>query len=187
MKNIVNFEEFDNSWYSTERSLIIRSLWVIVGTIFFRNNLFPFYLPKVFLLKIFGAKIGNNCVIKPHVNIKYPWNLEVGNNVWIGEQAWIDNLAKVLIGNNVCISQGALLISGNHDYKKIGFNLITAQIILEDGVWICAKSIVGPGVICRTHSILCLGSVANKEQLAYGVYKGNPAIKIKNRILESGD
>ena len=187
MKNSVNLQKFDNSWYSSERSFIIRLLWVITSTIFFKNNFFPFYAPKKLILRIFGAKIGDNCVIKPHVNIKYPWNLEAGNNLWIGEQVWIDNIAKIWIGNNVCISQGALIISGNHNYKKIGFDLIVGQIILEDGVWICAKGIVGPGIICRTHSILCLGSVANNELLDYGIYKGNPAVKIKNRIIESID
>ncbi len=131
---------------------------------------------------MFGAKIGNNFVIKPWVNIKYPWNLHIGNHVWIGEQAWIDNLAPVLIKNNVCISQGVLLITGNHDYKKIGFDLKISQIILEDGVWLGAGSIVGPGVTCRNNSVLCLGSVATKELSENSIYQGNPAIKIKDRF-----
>lgn len=184
MKDTVDFSKFDNSWYSANRSLGIRVLWIAINKIFFQNNLFPFYRVKVTLLRIFGAKIGQNCVIKPNVNIKYPWNLQMGNHVWIGEQVWIDNLAKILIGSNVCISQGALLITGNHDYKKIGFNLIVDQIILEEGVWICARSIVGPGVICRKNSILCLGSVANKELSSHSIYQGNPAVKIKDRLIE---
>jgi len=184
MKDTVDFSKFNNSWYSSNRSLAIRALWIATSTIFFQNNLFPFYRIKISLLRIFGAKIGQNCVIKPNVNIKYPWNLQMGNYVWIGEQVWIDNLAPILIESNVCISQGALLITGNHDYKKIEFNLTVSQIILEDGVWICAKSIVGPGVICKKNSILCLGSVANKELSAFGIYQGNPAIKIKDRFLE---
>ena len=184
MKNTVDFSKYDNSWYSNNRSLAKRVLWTTISTIIFKNNLFPFYCIKIILLRIFGAKIGNNCVIKPCVHIKYPWNLQMGNHVWIGEQVWIDNLAHIVIESNVCISQGALLITGNHDYKKEGFDLILGQIILEEGVWICAKSIVGPGVICRKNSILCLGSVASKELIACGVYQGNPAIKIKDRFLK---
>ena len=184
MKEKIDLSKFNNTWYSTNGSIAARALWMVISAIIFQNNLFPFYRAKIILLKIFGAKIGQNCVIKPCVNIKYPWNLELGDYVWIGEQVWIDNLSNVHIESNVCISQGALLITGNHDYKKIGFDLIVDQIILEEGVWICAKSIVGPGVICRKNSILCLGSVANKELSSNGIYQGNPAIRIKDRLLE---
>ena len=128
MKDKVDFSKFDNSWYSNNLNLTVRALWIATSAISFNNNLFPFYGAKVILLRIFGAKIGKNCVIKPCVNIKYPWNLQIGNRVWIGEQVWIDNLALTTIESNVCISQGALLITGNHDYKKIGFDLINAQI-----------------------------------------------------------
>ena len=71
-----------------------------------------------------------------------PWKLKVGNNVWIGEDVWIDNLELVDISDNVCISQGAMLLCGNHDFTSSTFDLIVKPIVLEDGVWIGAKSIV---------------------------------------------
>lgn len=183
MKFLVDFSKFNNSWYSIKRNIALKTLWLLTSVIFFESKLFPFYGLKIYLLRLFGAQIGSHCVIKPCVKIKYPWNLNIGNYVWIGEQVWIDNLGQVTIGNNVCISQGVLLITGNHDYKKIGFDLILEQIIVEDGVWLCAKSIVGPGVICKTHSVLCLGSVTNHNLSSYGIYKGNPATKIRERII----
>ncbi|MDZ7624210.1 MAG: hypothetical protein U5J96_07185 [Ignavibacteriaceae bacterium] len=85
---------------------------------------------KIFALRFFGAKVGKGVIIKPCVNIKYPWFLEIGDNVWIGEEVWIDNLGKVKIGNNVCLSQGALLLCGNHNYKKETFDLIVGDITL---------------------------------------------------------
>lgn len=182
MKNKVDFAKFDNSWYSTDRSITVRIIWMLVSSVIFKSNFFPFYGVKTFLLRIFGASIGDNFVIKPCVNIKYPWKLHIGDHVWIGERVWIDNLAPVFIKNNVCLSQGALLITGNHDYKKISFDLKICQIHLEDGVWIGAGSIVGPGVVCRNNSVLCLGSVATKEMSENSIYQGNPAIKIKDRF-----
>jgi putative colanic acid biosynthesis acetyltransferase WcaF len=134
-------------------------------------------------LRLFGAKVGIRVVIKPKVNIKYPWKLVIGDNCWIGEDVWIDNLTTVNIESNVCISQGAMLLTGNHDYKKSSFDLVTGEIILEDGVWIGAKSIVGPGVKCRSHSVLTAGSFTSKDLDAYGIYQGNPAIKIRNRVI----
>jgi putative colanic acid biosynthesis acetyltransferase WcaF len=122
--------------------------------------------------------------IKPHVHIKYPWKLTIGDHVWIGEQVWIDNLADVKIGNQVCVSQGAYLLTGNHDFKKETFDLIIGAIVLEDGVWIGAKSVVCPGITCRSHAILTVGSVANRDLDAFGIYRGNPAEKIRVRVME---
>ena len=141
---------FDNSWYYPG-SPLLRLFWYFVNIIFFQNPFFPFIKPKVLLLKMFGAKLGKGVVIKPAVNIKYPWKLIVGNHVWIGEGVWIDNLDRVIIGDNCCISQGALILSGNHHYKKKTFDLIIKPIVLEDGVWIGAKSIVTQGVKCGSH------------------------------------
>ena len=139
---------------------------------------------KIALLKAFGAKIGKGLVIKNSVTIKFPWKLVVGEYVWLGENVWIDNLDRVTIGNNVCISQGALLLTGNHDYTKSSFDYRNAPIVLEDGVWVGAKAMVCPGVIAHSHSILTVGSLASKDLDAYGIYQGNPAMKIRERIIE---
>ncbi len=136
------------------------------------------------VLKAFGARLGKNVVIKPRVNIKYPWKLQVGNNCWIGENVWIDNLGLVIIGDNVCLSQGAMLICGNHDYKKRTFDLIVGSITINEGAWIGAKAIVGPNTTVGSHAVLSLGSVASKNLEAYGIYRGNPAVKVKQRIIE---
>jgi len=166
------------------KNFIIRGIWYFVNVIFFINPINPFVKSKVILLRIFGAKVGKGLVIKPSVNIKYPWKLSIGNHVWIGEKVWIDNLDQVVIGDNCCISQDALLISGNHNYKKSGFDLIIGPIVLEDGVWIGAKSIVTLSTKCLSHSVLSAGSLLSSDMEAYTIYRGNPAIKIKERIIE---
>lgn len=174
--------KFNNNWYNPGNKLKI-FFWFIVNAIFFINPLIPFSGLKVKLLRLFGAKVGLGVLIKPSVNIKYPWFLEIGNYVWIGEGVWIDNLANVKIGDNVCISQGAMLLCGNHDFKKTTFDLMVGKINIEDGVWIGAKTVICPGVTCKSHSILTVGSIANKDLGEWGIYKGNPAILIKKREL----
>ena len=135
-------------------------------------------------MRTFGAKIGENVTIKPKVNIKYPWFLKISDNVWIGENVWIDNLTQVTISSNVCISQGAMLLCGNHNYKKSTFDLMLGEIVLEEGVWIGARSVVCPGVTCKSHSVLTVGSVATSDLEAYSIYQGNPARKVKDRIIK---
>ncbi len=179
----VDFSKFDNSWYKPGSS-IKRFVWYFKNLFLLKSSLpWPNAL-KIFVLRLFGAKIGKNVLIKPNVNIKYPWFLEIGDNVWIGERVWIDNLGKVKIGNNVCISQGAMLLTGNHNYKKVGFDLIIGEITLEDGVWVGAKSVVCPVVTMHSHSILSVGSVLTKDAEEYGIYQGVPAEFVKKRIIQ---
>jgi len=169
--------------YKVGANPIKNTFWYFTNILFFKNPLNPLSIIKVLLLKLFGANIGKGVVIKPNVNIKYPWKLEIGDYSWIGEHVWNDNLAKVSIGKNCCLSQGALILSGNHHFKKKTFDLIVKEIILEDGVWIGAKSIVAPGVHCKSHSVLTVNSVATTTLDEYAIYRGNPALKIKNREI----
>ena len=178
----INLSSFNNNWYNPGSTFKI-ILWYFVNLIFLKGA-FPWpQFVKSKALQLFGCKLGNGVILKPSINIKYPWLLKIGNNVWIGEGVWIDNLAMVTIGDNVCISQGAMLLCGNHNYKKTTFDLMIGEIHLEEGVWIGAQSVVCPGVTCKSHSILSVGSIATKDMEAYSIYQGNPAIKIKDRII----
>ncbi len=178
----INLSLYDNSEYEPGNRFK-RLLWYFINKLFF-NTFLPFPSTfKVSLLKLFGAKVGAAVVIKPAVNIKYPWFLEIGNHCWIGEGVWIDNLAKVAIGNHVILSQGAYLLTGSHDYKKITFDLILGEITIEDGVWIGAKAIVCPGVKCNSHSVLAVGSVAIKNLDPYTINQGNPAQPKRKRVI----
>lgn len=176
----VDLATYNNNWYKPGSS-VKRFLWYYVNLIFFNSGWFPFYGIKIFWLKLFGATVGNNVLIKPHVNIKYPWLLSIGNNVWIGEQVWIDNLAQITIGNNVCISQAALLLCGNHNYAKTTFDLSVNTITINDGAWLCAKAVITGGVVCGSHAVISTGAVLSKDAEPYHIYAGNPAIKIKER------
>lgn len=180
----VDLSNFNNDWYSCGASAFKRAVWFVVNALVFINPLNPFSGLKRSLLRIFGSKVGRGVVIKPNVNIKYPWNLSIGNYAWVGEKVWIDNLAPVYIGNNVVLSQGAMLLTGSHDYKSSRFDLIVKGIVLEDGTWIGAKSVVCPGVVCHTHSVLAVGSVATKDLEPYSVYQGVPCQKKRERIIK---
>lgn len=174
---------YNNSSYNTGAGILKRLIWFVVNALFFQNPLNLSSGLKVLLLRVFGAKVGKGVNIKPSVNIKYPWLLEIGNHVWIGECVWIDNLVKIMIGNHVCLSQGAMLLTGSHDYKSPKFELMAKEIVLEDGVWIGAKSIVCPGIVCKTHSVLSVNSVATQQLDGYGIYQGNPAIWKRKRVI----
>lgn len=179
-----NLNLYNNSWFNPGGNSVKRLVWYFINSFVFNSGFYPFNRLKIILLKLFGAKIGKNVVIKPNVSIKYPWFLEIGDHSWIGENVWIDNLTAVKIGSNCCLSQGCMLITGNHDYKKNSFDLIIKPIILENGVWIGAKAIVCPGVICYENSVLTVGTIAKFDLEKNGIYGQNPMIKIKERVFE---
>lgn len=184
MKEKTDLSAYKNDAFKAKLpNIVLRVCWMFVNATVFRSAFFTSYPFKRTLLRWFGAKIGRGVVIKPSITIKYPWNLSVGDHSWIGEQAWIDNLGKVTIGANVCISQGAMLLTGNHDFSDKYFSLMVEEIIIEDGCWIGAKALVCPGVICREHSVLSVMSVASKNLEPYTIYRGNPAEPIKERII----
>ncbi len=174
--------QFNNAWYNTGASVFKRGLWHMVNYCFL-NSALPGSFWRVYLLRLFGASIGIGVVIKPKVRIKFPWNLTVGNNTWIGESVWIDNLDKVALGSHVCISQGAMLICGNHNYKSATFDLITHPITVENGAWIGAGCTIAPGTIVAQHAVISMGSTASGTLNAFGIYKGNPAAKVAERTI----
>ena len=180
----VRLDTFSTGNFDKGAGFIKQTLWYFVNALFVRASWNPFMGIKIALLKAFGAKIGKGLVIKNNVCIKFPWKLTIGDYVWLGENCWIDNLDKVTIGNQVCISQGALLLTGNHDYTLTGFDYRNAPIVIEDGAWIGAKTVVCPGVTVRSHAILTVGSIATKEMEEYGIYQGNPAKLIRKRIFK---
>ena len=163
--------------------LMVRVVWLFISRIFFKTWLpWPYGLKRS-ILRMFGAQIGIGVVIKQGVNIKYPWKLTVSDHCWIGENVWIDNLGQVTLGNHCCLSQGALLLCGNHNYKKATFDLMVGDITLEDGVWIGARAVLGPGVTCGSHSVLAMGSMATSDLEAWTIHRGNPThIKAERHI-----
>ena len=176
---------FDGSGFDKGAGLLKATLWYFVNALVVRASWNPFMRIKVALLRAFGASIGRGLVIKNNVVVKSPWNLVVGDYCWLGEGCWIDNLDKVTIGSNVCISQDAMLLTGNHDYTVGSMPYRNAPIYIEDGAWIGAKTTVCPGVMVHQNAILTVGSVATKDMEAGGVYQGNPAVKVRDRRMKS--
>ena len=183
-QNSVRLATFNGSNFDKGAGFLKITLWYFVNALLVRASWNPFMGMKIALLRMFGARIGKGLVIKNNVVIKSPWNLTVGDDCWLGEYCWIDNLDKVCIGNNVCISQGALLLTGNHDYTVSSMPYRNAAITLEDGVWIGAKAVVCPGVTVHRNAILTVGSVATQEMKVDGIYQGNPAVKIRDRKIK---
>lgn len=173
--------DYDNGGYDPGASIVKRIAWYVVNAVLFDSYWLPNSSLKATILRRFGARVGQRVVIKPRVRIKYPWLLTLGDDVWLGEDVWIDNLAEVTIGNDVCISQGAYLLTGNHDYKDPRFTLRLGAIRIHDGAWIGARVTVCPGVAVAVGSVVTVGSILQANTVANTIYRGNPAIAVRAR------
>jgi putative colanic acid biosynthesis acetyltransferase WcaF len=167
------------------RSRVVELAWILFGAPILASRLMLSASIRAWVLRLFGAKIGTNMYMKPGVRVKFPWYLTVGDYCWIGEDVWIDNLAPVTISSHVCISQGTYLCTGNHDWSVPNLKLFTRPIKLERGCWLGARSFVGPGVTVKEGAILTVGGVATKDLKAYGIYSGNPAGFVKQRVVRT--
>lgn len=172
---------FDDKSFSRGAQPWKELVWRLVSAAVFHPSWLHMAATKCKLLRLFGAKIGKYVNIKPNVRITFPWRLEINDHSWIGEDVWIDNLETVTIGRHCCISQGAYLCTGSHDWASERFDLVTKPINIEDYAWLSAKTIVGPGVNVGEGSVLTLGSVATENLKPGWIYQGNPASPLRER------
>ncbi len=181
----VDLATFNNDWYSPGRGILWQTTWFLFGAPLLRCGLIPFSGFRVRLLRLFGASIGQRAVIKPGIQVKYPWRLTAGNDCWFGQDCWIDNLDQVTLGSDVCLSQGCYLCTGNHDWSDSAFGLITRPIMIQDGAWVGARSVVCPGITLGEGAIAAAGSVVVKDIPRCEIHMGNPAAFVRVRRFRS--
>jgi putative colanic acid biosynthesis acetyltransferase WcaF len=176
-----DFSKYNNSSYSSGRSRLVEGIWFFFGLPVLRCRLLPCSSIRSSILRLFGAEIARKVVLKPGIRVKYPWLLSVGEHSWIGEDVWIDNLVPVTIGANVCVSQGAYLCTGNHDWSDFAFGLCARPIVLVDGSWVGARAVICPGVRIEMCGVAAAGSVVTSSIPAYEIHAGNPARLVHRR------
>ena len=179
----VDLSKYSSGNFDRGKDRLRESLWVLMNLFLFQLCPLKVSGLKCAVLRAFGAKIGRGVVIKPRVTITFPWKLTVGDHVWLGEECWVLNLAPVTIASHVCVSQRAFLCTGNHNYKSPAFDLWVKPIQVQAGAWLGACTFVGPGVTIGSHAVLTAGSIATKDLDPFGIYQGNPAVKISERII----
>jgi putative colanic acid biosynthesis acetyltransferase WcaF len=177
----VDLASFDNSDFDPGRGKLVRMLWYYCSVLIFEGGWMPVSGVKVRLLRLFGARIGRGVVIKPNVRIKFPWRLTVGDHCWIGQEAWIDNMAEVRIGSHACISQLVYLCTGSHDQRRRGFHLIAKPITIGGGAWVGASSLLLQGVTVGANAVVAGGSIVTKDVEPATIVAGNPARLIAQR------
>jgi len=157
--------------HQTFASIIAIISWRLIGKPLFNSWILPTALRKI-ILKLWGSKIGRGLILRKRVRIYFPWNLEIGDDCWIGEEVWFINHEKIKIGSNVCISQRSIICSGGHDYRSASLGYAHKPIEIKDGAWVCLDAKVLPGVTIGECSVVSAGEVVRKSVPDYSMLIG---------------
>ena len=146
-------------------------LWFFIQHLFLKAPVLPSKFRRL-LLRLFGASVGSGVLIRRGVRVHFPWNLEIGDDCWIGEEVWFINHEKIKIGSNVCISQRSIICSSGHDYRFASLEYSHKPIEIKDGAWICLDAKVLSGVTIGECSVVSAGEVARKSVPDYSMLVG---------------
>lgn len=177
----MRLDQFSNDDFDRGASLLKEMAWIVLSGLLVASWV-PGSRWRVTLLRAFGANIGSGVVIKPGVQVKFPWRLSLDDHVWIGEKVWIDNLAHVTIGDNCCLSQGAYLCTGSHDWSDPVFGLVTRPIVLEGECWVGAKACLAPGAVMERGAVLAMGAIGRGRLTGWQVHSTGKDTISKTRI-----
>jgi putative colanic acid biosynthesis acetyltransferase WcaF len=178
-----NLEKFNLPKNFRGRSPFLVQLWWICQILLF--NLSPQFMYgwRVWLLTLFGAKIGKKVLIRPSVKITYPWHLKLGDYVWIGDEVVLYNLGEIAIGSNSVISQRSYLCAGSHDYKVPHFPICASPILIGCEVWIATDVYVGPAVKIGDGAVIGARSSVFKDMPNKMLCYGYPCKPVRYRTL----
>lgn len=160
-----NLRGFTGEGYDKGRPLPVQALWFAVLHLAFRAWWFPPRLRPA-LLRAFGARVGSRVIVRHGVRVQWPWKLTVGDDVWIGEDAWFINLEPITVDSDVCVSQGAVLCTGSHQRRSPTFEFDNGPIHLRPGSWVAARAMVLRGVTVGEGAVVGAGAVAHRDVAA---------------------
>jgi len=162
---------------------IYRLIWRITSLFLFKPFSLPFFRGwRIFLLKLFGAKIDKNCNIYASVYIPSPRNLIMGMHSTLGPEVQL-HLGKTIIGNKVTVSQRTYLCSATHETTSLNVPFVEGEILIKDFVWIAAEAFIMTNTVIGEGAIIGARSVVVKDVDPWIIVAGNPAKFIKKRII----
>ena len=153
---------FTQQGYDKGRPYAVQALWFAVMNLLFCQWWFP-QRGRTVLLRAFGAQVGENVFIRHRVRILWPWKLSIGDDCWIGEDVWLLNLEPITIGHDVCLSQGAFLCTGSHDWRQLGFGYDNGPIVIGPEVWVAAQALVLRGVTVGRAAVIGARCVVTRD------------------------
>jgi putative colanic acid biosynthesis acetyltransferase WcaF len=181
MKNYQQLDTFQLPPNFRGRSAFVVQLWWIVQSTLFACSPQFLYGWRRFLLRLFGAQIGKNVIIRPSVKTQFPWKVTIGNHSWIGDEVVLYSLGDIHIGEHTVISQRSYLCTGTHDYTSTQFDISASPIFIAAQCWIASDVFIAPGISIGHGTVVAARSSVYSDLPAGKICMGNPARPTKDR------
>lgn len=168
-----------------------QSLWNFTALF---GQLFPDQLNgnkiRGFIFRPFFKKVGRNFQVSKSVHILYPKNIEVGDNVFIGFNSWINGQGGLCISNEVMIGPFCAISTSNHTKRtnecrsfRFGEHELN-PVLIQSGVWVGSHVSITAGSIIQVGTVVGAGAVVIGELGSDSLYTGTPA-KLKRKFHEN--
>ena len=137
-----------------------------------------YYYPDARIRKVYLDRLGVKLGVNSYTNLGF-------------QCALLDQEVSAVIGNNVSIAPNVTLVCNSSANNGVEINRIpyvkenltkSAQIVIEDDVWIGANVTILPGIRVGKCSVLAASSVIIRDVESYSIYAGVPARRIRDLI-----
>ncbi|MFS8084621.1 MAG: acyltransferase [Acidobacteriota bacterium] len=132
-----------------------------------------------------GVVIDSFVKIKPAGGLG---DLTIGENSYVNSGTVIYTGNGVSIGKNVLIAANCTIAPVNHEYRSKEKKIVDQRFmaskggtVIEDDVWIGVGSVILDGAVIRQGCVVGACSLVKTELEPYGIYVGNPLVKIGTR------
>ena len=163
----------------------VAQLWWLVQDTLFRWSPQFMYGWRRWLLRLFGAEIGENVLIRPTVRVTYPWKVRIGDYSWIGDDVVLYSLGEIEIGEHTVISQKSYICTGSHDFTKPSFDIYALPIRIGNQVWVATDVYLAPGINIGAGSVVGARSTVLHDLPAGKICYGSPAKPVRDRIVNN--
>src|SRR3989338_1938976 len=142
---------------------------------------FPIHWVRKLVYMLAGIEIGDGSTLHMWACFYDPSQITIGDDSIIGDHAFIDGRAKVMIGNHVDIASSVMIYNGKHDYESEDFRPVFSPVVIKDYVFIGARVIIQPGVSIGIGGIVAAGAVVAQDVPDFAIVGGVPAKVIGER------
>lgn len=144
-------------------------------------NKIPSHHIRRFVMRLGGARIGRGTSI--HMGCKFfsLMNLEIGEDTIVGEGAFLDGRAPLIIGNHSDIASGVMIYNSEHDINADDFSAREESVEIGDYVFIGPRAIILPGIKIGRGAVIGAGAVVTKSVPDFTIVGGVPAKEIGER------
>lgn len=130
---------------------------------------------RLFVLRVFGAKIDGTPFVHQRARIAMPWNVELHDASCVGDRANLYSLDRITLLPGALVAQEAYLCTGTHDVADAEWPLMTAPIVVGTRAFVGARAFVLPGVTIGERAMVGAMSVVTRDVPAGATVRGNPA------------